>query len=181
MQLPSIDRTTNPRPAGADLASAGANRVIPVAPVNPAVSDTSASTPATTGASGTAPTPGVVNHVSPALQNQVNRSANEGEPVYTSVPDPLRANAVTPAAPHDWTLHKPAPEKTTTPPAKPMSQVLMDQLKTVWTASASAVQIEQVKNQLAPPTALTPATTPGILAKQSLTYVPSQVKSPDKL
>ena len=177
MQLPSIDRSNSALAAGADLVSAGANRVIPVAPVNPAASD--ASTPT--------PSPGVINHVSPALQSQqqngvlsqlqpATQQPNEGEPVYTSVPDPSKASALTPVAPHDRTIHKPASEKTQDPPPKPISQVLLDDLKTVWTASASAVQVQQVKNQLNPPTATTPALTPGTLAKQSLTYQPSKIK-----
>ena len=87
-------------------------------------------------------TPGVVNHVNPALQSgSQQQTPNEGEPVYTSVPDPVRNSAGSQQVPHDWTVQKPAPEKLETPPQKPLSQVLMDNLKSMWTASASAVQI----------------------------------------
>lgn len=51
----------------------------------------------------------------------------------------------------------------------------MDHLKTVWTASASAIQIEQVKNQTTTPAPVTPAQQPGDLAKQSLVYQPSKI------
>jgi len=162
------------RPAGADLASSGASRVIPVAPVNPS-SQPSPAAPAT----GTKPTPGVVNLVNPALQGE-NRQRTEGEPVYTSVPDPIKKSA--PAVPQDWTIHKRTPEKVENPPPKPMSQVLMDHLKTVWTASASAIQVEQVKNQLAPEQSQVP--TPqmqGNLVKEVLTYQPTRIKKNEKI
>jgi hypothetical protein len=162
MQLPSIDRTPNMRPAGADLASSGANRVLPVAPVNPAVS-----------APVQAPSPSVVNLVNPA------RKPNEGEPVYTSVPDPIKPNAD--MAPKDWTIHRPAPEKQPDPPPKPISKVLMDHLRTVWTASASAIQIEQVKDQQTPPPQPSSTQVPGELAKQAITYTPSKIKKTENL
>ena len=102
--------------------------MIPVAPVNPSVQAHPS----------IEPTPGVVNLVNPALQRQ---QPTEGEPVYTSVADPLK-NKVQEKAPHDWTIHRPTPEKVEDPPPKPLSQVLMDHLRTMWTASASAIQIE---------------------------------------
>jgi hypothetical protein len=167
MQLPNVDRPSPLRPASADAVAAVANRVIPVAPVNPAVH---ASPPLE-------PAPSVVNHVNPALQS--NRSPNEGEPVYTSVPDPTRASGQAP--PHDWTIHRPAPEKPQDPPPKPMSQILMEHLRSVWNAGASAIQVEQVSNQLAVPAAQPPQQQPGELAKQVLTYQPSKIKKTENL
>jgi hypothetical protein len=161
MQLPNIDRTPNLR-SGAEAASSVANRVIPVAPVNPSVSVTSTLEPG----------PSAIDKVNPALKAPL---PNEGEANYTSVPDPTRKSAITEIAPRDWTIHRPAPEKVENPPPKPISQVLMDHLKTVWTASASAIQIEQVKNQTTPPVPTAPAQQPGDLAKQALVYQPTKI------
>lgn len=165
MQLPSIDRTPNVRPTGADLASSGANRVIPVAPVNPSVS----SSPPVE------PTAGVIDMVNPALKPQ-----EAGGP-YSSVPDPISRSAEAVANQKDWTIHRASPQKVEDPPPKPISQVLMDHLKTVWTASASAIQIEQVKDQLTPPQPLTQADAPGQLAKEVLVYAPSKIKKNENI
>jgi hypothetical protein len=167
MQLPSIDRTPNLRSTSADLASSGANRVIPVAPVNPAVSSHSVER-----------SPGVVNLVNPALQPK--RQPTEGEPIFTSVPDPVKKGSEA-AAPKDWTIHRPAPEKIENPPPKPMSQVLMEHLRSMWTASASAIQIEQVKNQVTPAEPVTPTQVPGDLARQVLTYAPAKIKKTENI
>ncbi len=168
MQLPSIDRTPNVRQAGADLASAGANRVIPVAPVNPSVQAHPS----------IEPTPSVVNLVNPALRQQA--PPTEGEPVYTSVADPLQKKTPE-VAPKDWTIHRPAPEKVEDPPPKPISQVLMDHLRTMWTASASAIQVEQVKELVTPAEPAVPSQVPGDLAKQILTYEPAKIKKTENL
>ncbi|NVO06712.1 MAG: hypothetical protein HXX19_12640 [Rhodoferax sp.] len=142
--------------------------VIPVAPVNPGVE---ASPPLE-------PTPSVVNHVNPALHAAQAQQAlpNEGEPTYTSVPDPVKRSASTQPLSHDWTIHKPTPEKVEDPPPKPISQMLMDHLKSMWTASASAVQVEQVANQLNRPAPVQPNQIAGDLAKQVLTYQPTPIK-----
>jgi hypothetical protein len=150
------------------MAASGANRVIPVAPVNPSVAVTSQE----------APSPSVIDRVNPALKSP---QPNEGEANYTSVPDPIRPTQIREAAPHDWTIHRPAPDKAEAVPAKPIAQVLMDHLKTVWTASASAIQIEQVKNQLTPPLANTPAQAPGELAREVLTYQPTKIKKTENI
>jgi hypothetical protein len=156
-----------------DVALSKAGGVIPVAPVNPGVE---ASPPLE-------PTPGVVNHVNPALHSAQAQQAlpNEGEANFTSVPDPVRNSASTQVVPHDWTLHKPAAEKVEVPPPKPISQMLMDQLKSMWTASASAVQVEQVSNLLSRPVPTQPTQIPGELAKQVLTYQPTPIKRNQKI
>ncbi len=176
MQLPSIDRTPNLRPSGADAGPSVANRVIPVAPVNPST----ASEPVQQEVSSVTPAPGVVNLVNPPYRT--NNKPNEGEPVYTSVPDPSKSSKLSNASPRDWTIHRPAPEKVENPPPKPLSQVLMDHLRTVWNASASAIQVEQVNNMQKPPP-LPPQATPnsGEVAKQALTYEPSKIKKTESL
>ena len=164
MQLPSIDRSPNVRPAGADLASSAAGRVIPVAPVNPSVQ-----------AASSVPSPSVIDMVNPALKT------TEGEPVYTSVSDPAKHGSEAATAKKDWTIHRPAPEKVEDPPPKPLSQILMDHLKTIWTASASAIQLEQVKDQVTPVQTTTPTETPGLLAKEVLTYAPTRIKKTENI
>lgn len=165
MQLPSIDRNPNVRPSGADAASSVANRVIPVAPVNPV---TNLSPPVE-------PTAGVIDMVNPALKPQ-----EAGRP-YSSVPDPINRSAEVLANQKDWTIQHAAKQKVEDPPPKPISQVLMDHLKTVWTASASAIQIEQVRDQLTTPQPLAPTDAPGQLAKEVLVYAPSKIKKNESI
>ena len=158
------------RTAGADLASAGANRVIPVAPVNPSVHVSPH-----VEASDSTVSPSVVNRINPALQG------NEGESVYSSVSDPTRRGSEAATSPKDWTIHRPEPEKVEDPPPKPMYQMLMEHIKQMWTAGASAIQIEQVGNLLTPPPPVPPADAPGTLAKEVLVYQPSKVAKNDKI
>lgn len=166
MQLPTIDRTPNLRPAGADLASSGANRVIPVAPVNPAVQESAA----------LVPVPSVINMIKTELK------PSQAEPVYASVSDPAIRGSEAATAPKDWTIHRPPVEKVEDPPPKPMSQLLLEHLKTIWTASASAVQIDQVHNQLVEPM-LPPSIfdLPGEAARQALVYTPSKISKNEKI
>ena len=154
------------RPVVADAVLSKASAPIPVLPVKPPMEASSA----------LQATPGVVNHVNPALHTGVMPVPNEGESVYTSVPDPVRPSASSQQVPHDWTLKRPAPEKVEEPPKKPISQMLMDNLKSIWTASASAVQLQQIGNQIAKPPTPEPTQVPGELAKQVLTYQPTKIK-----
>ena len=143
-----------------------AARVIPVAPVNPSVH--AAITPAE-------PTPSVVN-----LVNQANKPST-GEAVYTSVSDPARRGSEAATSEKDWTIHRPAPEKVEDPPPVPISKVLMDHIKSLWLASASAVQVQQqVKNQF--DTSLpNRSATPGTLSSEVLTYSPSKINKTDPI
>ncbi len=164
MQLPTVDRTPIMRLA-ADAASPAVNRVIPVAPVNPPVQSVKPAEPS----------PSVIDKVNPALKT------NEGERFYTSVSDPGRAGSEAATTPKDWTIHRPAPEKVEDPAPKPMSQVLMDHLRVVWSASASAIHSELAKDQLEKPLPVDPSLAPGSLAKESLTYEPAKIKKNEKL
>ena len=167
MQLPSIDRNPNLRPAGVESASSGASRVIPVAPVNPSVSAHPSIEPAA----------GVVDLVNPALKGK------DSEKIYTGTQDPVKPGAEATRADKDWTIHKPAPEKVENPPPKPMYQVLLDHIKSMWTASANAVQMEQVSNQLNlhVPAPVAPTDTPGTLAKEVLVYQPQTIKKTENV
>lgn len=113
--------------------------------------------------------------VNPALKPQ-----EAGGP-YSSVPDPISRSAEAVVNQKDWTIHRATPQKVEDPPPKPIAQVLMDHLKTVWTASASAIQIEQVKDQLTPPQPLAPTDAPGQLAKEVLVYAPSKIKKNENI
>lgn len=147
------------------MVSSGANKVIPIAPVNPSVSAHPS----------ILPVPSVVDLVNPALKT------NEGEPVYTSVSDPGKHGSEAATAPKDWTIHRPAPEKVEDPPPKPLYQVLMEHIKSMWTASANAVQLDQVHNQLTPPNPAAPTEMPGNLAKEILVYAPNHIKKTENI
>jgi hypothetical protein len=163
MQLPSIDRIQNLRPLAVESASLATGKVVPVAPVNPGVQ----------AAPVAEPTPSVVN-----LINQSDKP-NVGEGVYTSVSDPTRKGADAATPPKDWTIKRPAPEKVEYPPPEPMSKILMDHLKSLWQASAAAVQVQQqVRNQTE---VSTNANGPqGVLSEQVLTYSPTKINKTEK-
>ena len=76
---------------------------------------------------------------------------------------------------------EPTPEKVEDPPPVPMSQLLIDHIKSLWMASASAVQIQQqVKNQPDLSSQNLNAT-PGVLASEVLTYSPSKINKTDSI
>lgn len=160
MQLPPLDRTPTLRPSGADVASMAAS-VISVAPSANATASVQ-------------PTPSVVN-----LVNQANKPST-GEGVYTSVSDPGRRGSEAATAEKDWTIHRPVTEKVEDPPPVPMSKLLIDQFKSLWTASASAIQVQQVKNQL-DLSQQNPNATPGVLAAEVLTYSPSKINKTENI
>lgn len=140
-------------------------QVIPVAAVNPAANPVAA----------IEPTPSVIN-----LVGQASKS-NVGEGVYTSVSDPGRRGSEAATAEKDWTIHRPTPEKVEDPPPVPMSQILIDHIKSLWTASASAVQVQQqVKNQL-DTSPKNQNATPGLLATEVFTYSPSKINKTENL
>lgn len=164
MQLPSIDRNPHLRPVSAELASMAGTKVIPVAPVNPSVNVAPVADSA----------PGVVN-----LVNQANKSST-GEGVYTSVSDPARSGSEAATIGKDWTIHRPVTEKVEDPPPVPIAKLLMDHIKSIWAASASAIQVEQVKNQL-DLSESKPNTSPGVVAKEVLTYSPSKINKTENI
>ena len=163
MSTPPIDRIQSARPVAAEAAALATGRVMPVVPVNP---------PQRIDA--TAPvTPSVINMIS------TGDKPNAGEGVYNSVADPVRQTPEE-AAPKDWTIKRPVPEKVENPPPEPLSKVLLDHIKSLWLASASAVQVqEQVKNQL-DPTKAAATVAPGVLSNEVYTYSPSKINKTDK-
>lgn len=167
MQLPSVDRQPGLRSAGADLASSNGQRVIPVAPVNPPVTANPPDTPNP---------PGVVNKIGEGASLASTRSS-----VYQSVPDPIRRGGETAAEPHDWTIQRPEPEKVEDPPPIPMHQLLLDFIKSMWQASAMAVELSQAQKQNVLTNPPNPNAAPGEIAKENLTYTPSKIKKTEIL
>jgi len=163
MQLPSIDRIPSLRPVAAESASLATGRVVPVAPVNPPVQATASEEPM----------PSVINMIGQADKPSV------GEGVYRSVADPVRKDAAEQVS-ADWTIKRPAPEKVEDPPPEPIYKVLMDHVKSLWSASASAVQVQQlVKDELDVPKA--GATAPqGVVATEVFTYSPTKITKTEK-
>lgn len=163
MPQPSIDRIQSARPVAEQAAALSTGRVLPVVPVN---------TPQRVEAPPT---------VSPSVINMINTGdkPNSGEGVYSSVADPARQNTEQ-ATPKDWTVQRPEPEKVKNPPPEPLSKVLMDHIKSLWQASASAVQVqEQVKNQIDPSKAAA-TVAPGVISNEVYTYTPSKINKIDK-
>ena len=140
-------------------------KVIPVAAVNPTASLNSSIEPA----------PSVINMVGKSNKPDV------GEGVYTSVSDPGRRGSEAATAEKDWTIQRPKPEKVEDPPPPPLSQVLMDHIKSLWQASASAVQVQQqVKDQLEASQPSQKATL-NMTVPESLTYLPSKFSKTENI
>lgn len=163
MSQPSIDRIQSVRPVAAEAAALSTGRVLPVVPVNP---------PQQADA---------VAEVTPSVINKINTGdkPNSGEGVYSSVTDPARQK-LDDAVPKDWTIKRPEAEKVQDPPPEPLSKVLLEQIKLLWQASASAVQVqEQVKNQI-DPTKTSATVAPGVISSEVYTYSPSKINKIDK-
>jgi hypothetical protein len=140
-------------------------KVIPVAAVNPTANLTASPEP----------TPSVINMVGK------NNKPDVGEGVYTSVSDPGRRGSEAATAERDWTIQRPKPEKVEEPPPPPLSQVLMEHIKSLWLASASAVQVQQqVKDQLEASQPSQKAML-NMAAPESLTYSPSKINKTENI
>jgi hypothetical protein len=165
MQLPSIDRTPNIRPVAVESASLATGKVVPVVSVNPTSRN----------AGPVEPVPSVVNMI-----NQANKP-NDGEGVYSSVSDPTRRGAEAATSAKDWTIRRPAAEKVQDPPPEPISKMLMDQIKSLWVASASAVQIQQqVKSQVDITQQTGAHNVPGVVSTEVFTYSPTKINKTEK-
>jgi hypothetical protein len=105
---------------------------------------------------------------------------NVGEGVYTSVSDPVRKGSDAAAPPKDWTIKRPAPEKEEFPPPEPISKMLMDHLKSLWLASAAAVQVQQQVRNLSEVTPDNANGLQGANVEQVLTYSPTKINKTEK-
>lgn len=159
MQLPSVDRQPGARPAGVDPVAAHGPKVVPVPPVNPQA----------------VAAPGVVNNIG----DNAARLANEA--VYTSVSDPARRGSEAATGSKDWTIRRPETEQVAEAPLPPISRLLLDFLQSVWRASGGAIEIAQAQNQSLPVNSRNPDATPGLFAKEDLTYTPSKIRKNEKL
>lgn len=173
MQLPNIERTAI-RPAGSEVVVTAAARVIPVAPVNP---------PAPLQESA-----GVVNDINPAVQAQASQAAARV--------DPLQGGSQADNSSKDWTQRKEtvARREEAPPPKEPLSKMLMDHMTAVWSASARVVEIWMQNNPSQNPSVnqqiqaqsqaasrdIDPLNTPGVIAKEVLTYSPNRIKKTEK-
>lgn len=162
MQLPPIDRTPHPRLAGVETVSPVVQRVAPV------------SAPESLNAE---PSPSVINKVS-----QLGKAAG-AEAVYTSVSDPARRGSEAATAPKDWTIRRPEPQKVEDPPPVPLSRILMDHLRAIWTASATAVQVhEPILEQVDPAKVKpNPNVITGTVATEVLTYSPTKINKTENI
>jgi len=164
MSQPSIDRIQSVRPVAAEAAALSTGRVVPLVPVNPSQQVD-------------APT-----EVQPSVINKINTGdkSNSGEGVYSSVTDPAR-QTLDDAVPKDWTIKRPEAENVQDdPPLEPLSKVLLDHIKSLWLASASAVQVqEQVKNQV-DSTKTSATVAQGEISAEVYTYTPSKINKIDK-
>ncbi len=164
MPLPSIERFQSVRPVAAEAASLATGRVVPVAPTN--VPQPSAIPEE--------PVPSVINMI-----NQADKPSS-GEGVYSSVPDPVRKSADAADTVRDWTIKRPAPEKVEDPPPDPISKVLLDHIKSLWLASASAVQVQQqVKDEVDLSRSALNAPQ-GVLTSEAFTYSPTKINKTEK-
>ena len=164
MQLPTIDRQPGLRPAGAGLEASLGPRVVPVQAVNPTEA--------------VERVPGVVASISDSA-----RQANVGEEVFRSVQDPVQRSPDAERPGNDWTIKRPQPQKVEDPPPEPISKRLLEFLRSMWRASGSVVDMSQpqVQAQNVAPNQNNPQATPGVLAKEELTYTPSKIKKNEKL
>lgn len=172
MQLPTVERTTNLRPTGADMAVPAAAKVMPVAPVNPPVAASQ-------------PQASVVNEINPEVQAKASAEAA----AQVSQPDPLQGGAKADTSHKDWTQAAPKPKQQEEQPKEPLTQMLIDHVKTLWQLSARAVDLMAHANQHQNPVQVQntsesrnqmPSAVPGILAKESLTYSPSKIPKMEK-
>jgi len=163
MQLPSIDRIPSLRPVAAESASLATGRVMPVAPVNPPTQTVAAEEPI----------PSVINMI-----GQADKSS-AGEGVYSSVADPVRKDAAAQAS-ADWTIKRPVAEKVEDPPPEPIYKMLIDQVKSLWAASASAVQVQQQVRDELDPTKSGINAPQGMVATEVFTYSPTKIPKTEK-
>ena len=162
MQLPPIDRTPNLRPSGVEAVSPVVQRV---APVNPAASLIAE------------PSPSVINKVS-----QMGK-ASGAEAVYTSVSDPARRGSEAATAPKDWRIRRSEAKKVEDPPPVPISRMLIDHLRAIWTASATAVQVQEPIIEKVDPAKLkpNPNVITGTVATEVLTYSPTKINKTENI
>ncbi len=163
MQLPTIDRIPSQRPVATEAAALSTGRVIPVPPVNTA----------STGVQEPEPQPSVIN-----LINTAHKPV-DGEVAATSVTEPSRPGNQTSDLDKAWTARQPAVDVVQEPAKPPLFEMLINHIKSLWEASASAVQVQQqVKDQLEPKAVPDPGK--GSLSTEVFTYSPTKITKTEK-
>ena len=111
------------------------------------------------------------------------QQAKASEAVFRSVQDPVQRSPNAERPENDWTIKRPQPQKVEDPPPEPISKRLLEFLRSMWRASGSVVEMSQPQAQIqnAPLNQNNPQATPGVLAKEELTYTPSKIKKNEKL
>ena len=163
MQMSAIERIPSQRPVASEAAALSTGRVIPVPPVNGA----------SQGVSDAESSPSVINMINPAYKT------NDGEDIYTSVADPTRPGDQANGLNEDWKIDRPSAEDVKEPPKPPLQELILTYLKSLWEASASAIQVQQqTKEQLD----FKPAdgVFKGTLATQVFTYSPTKINKAEK-
>lgn len=124
MKMLSIDRISSLRPIGHDVGSGKGPAPLPAGVVVAKVKAVAAVEP------------------TPSLINQMSKKSTAGM-VYTNTADPVQRPHAPELPPHDWRLktpesETPESEKVDNRPALP--EMLIEHLKSIWAASALAVQ-----------------------------------------
>jgi len=165
MQLPTVERIPNLRPAGAEQAVPAAARVIPLAAVNPSMQQQESAS--------------VVNNINPQVQSQVQQA------------DPLQGGSQADTTGRGFTQSREAAGKPAELPKESIAKLLLDQIHSVWDASARVVEIWFMNNPLqfqSQNQAQTLAQNrkqdskeiPGLIAKEALTYSPNKIRKNEK-
>jgi hypothetical protein len=126
----------------------------------------------------------VVNDINPEVQAKAAQAAQAA-----ASSDPLQGGGQADNTGKDWTQRQEMPGKLAEPPKEPLSKILLDQIQSVWSASARVVEIWLMNNPAQNQTQIQnlaqnrnqdPTAIPGVLAKEALTYSPSKIKKTEK-
>lgn len=132
-------------------------------------------------------TPGVVNDINPQVQARASEAARS---------DPLQGGTQADTSGRDWTQRSESPriKPEEVPPKEPLSKMLLDHIHSVWSASARVVDIWLQNNPAQNPSVnqqvqlqaqtdkrfADPLAAPGVIAKEVLTYSPTQIRKTEK-
>ena len=162
MKMLSVDRIEGLRAIGADAGTIGSGRA-----TSPVVSTHA---PAKVKASAVIePTPSLINNI-----GQLNKAAHAGV-VYANMSDPSLRASGSELAPYDWSINPSMTAKEEVKP--PLTDMLIEHLKSLLVASAAAIQTQQPVDEKANLKAEKgPITDLGSALSLSRYYSPSQVK-----
>jgi hypothetical protein len=166
MKMLSVDRIETLRVIGADAATLGSARTVPQATATHAPVKVRAS-------AAVEPTPSLVNKI-----GQLNKAASAGV-VYANLSGPAMRASGSELAPYDWSLSSSTAVKVEDKP--PLTDLLIEHLKSLWLASAMAIQTQQPKDEKLAIKSEAGGQTKanaGISSGLAMLYSPSQIKIP---